>query len=196
MPEIVGACQRFNTDAELDDALKLNGFEHISRDEIPPTVRRVCESSARNDHKLNREELVRELKEGSGFLTSRVVFGTIRRNVYDQSFLEYVGVDRKELSIFVADRMWVEKRRVRWEAFPLPTKYKDRRKHVQNLMVEIIQQWTGSDPKAKGVSVAQMVSHVADYCNIERNMAQQLVDGEIHHMSSIENAFGDHWSLR
>ena len=64
------------------------------------------------------------------------------------------------------------------------------------LIYEIVERWSGTDPKTMGASYAQIVSHVADYSNIERVEATELVNQVLSTMTILERSVGDHFRIK
>lgn len=198
MPEIVHAIARYKTIAELDAELAGNDFQEIPASELDPTIRRSCErygEGVGTDRLVAgpmRFELVKALKTAGALLQGEVVFGTWECPDRTRAF---VGVHRDMLQVVIVHNDWVERRRSRYEADPLPQGGKERFRHVQTLIYEVVERWSGTDPDTLGSTYASIYMHVADYCNIEIAEARALVDVELERMDYLEKSEGDCWRI-
>lgn len=196
MPEIVSVVCNYKTVEEMDEDLDRGQFEELDCKEIDPTIRRVCERAGHlsNKKKVTQEELVRALSEGKNKIEDEVIFGVYKNFEGHQ---EYVGLNRKERVLVIVDREWIEKRKQRYETHPIPKNQHQRFNHVEMLIFEIVEKWSGTardDPM--GASYAQIVGHVADYSNIERVEATELVNIVLPTMGILERTAGDYYRIK
>lgn len=194
MPEVVCAICHFKTDEEMESELKRGKFEEIPREEVDPTIRRICERSGRvGDEKVDQASLVRALRKGKGYI-DETIFG---KSTDQSGYRNYVGLNRKDRVLVVVNPEWVKRRKERYEAHPIPDNPYQRDSFVEMLIFEIAEKWSGTardDPM--GVSYAQIVNHVADYSNIERVEATKFVNKVLPTMKILERTEGDHYRIK
>jgi hypothetical protein len=199
MPEICRLVCRYNSLEELDRDLSENEFREIPRAELDVTIRRECERPGPGrgwDRVAFRQfDLVLALAkipiEHEG-----VVFGMWSSR--KDGVREYVGVHRRKFQVVVVNHDFVERRRSRYEKQPLPQESEARGKHVRQLMLEVLEKWSGPSEDTLGVTYARMYMHVADYANIEVEQARELVDAQLKWLQLIgrvERTEGDCWRI-
>jgi hypothetical protein len=175
MPEILGLVARAKGIEELEQMLEEMQFEPVSRGDLDPTIRRMCE------HSLPRDQMdfVMELSGKK----KPFQFGIVTNK---SGVREYCGIDREKLEIRIANHDAVEKRRRRYTADPLPEEPLDQGRFLELLIFEVIDRWCGSDETSPGAPLWRIVSHVADYANIETKHARKLVDRQLPIMNILE----------
>lgn len=176
MPEIVNViCDAISVE-DFKKRLEEMQFQPLIRDEIDPTIRRVCDRAAEDESQLEQLEY--------GLVTD------------EKGRTEYCGVNRADLKIVIVHRDFVRKRRDRYQKKPLPDVPNRRSRFVQELIFEVIEKWSSSNPKSLGASYAQIYHHVADYTNTELDEARALVDEELPKLDYLEKTTGDHWRIK
>ena len=175
MAEVIGVLCRAKDIEEFEQLLQEMQFEPVRRDDLDPTIRRMCELST----PLDQMDFVRELSGKK----KPFQFGIVTNK---NGVREYCGVDREKLEIRIANHDTVEKRRRRYTNDPLPTKPLDQSRFLEMLIFEVIERWCGDDENSLGAPHWRIVGHVADYANIETKHARQLVDRELPRMKILE----------
>lgn len=193
MPEIICGVSHYKSLEHLEEELELLHFLEIHRDNMDPPIRRVCERSGyRSNAPVTRMELVKVLVKGQDHIMSKVLFGMVTNNLGDR---EFAGVHKEELFIVWVNGEFAKKRMSRYKADPFPPEGQERRDFVKKLMWEIIEKWSSTATDTMGTSYARICLHVADYSNIEMELAHKLVDELLPTLEFVENTEGDHFRI-
>jgi hypothetical protein len=189
MAEILSVIHREKSLEDLDLALKERKFEPVNREDVDPTIRRLC----RRSESLDRLDLVKALSHGDDGSQFGIV--TIRKD----GVREYCWVDREKFEIHIASHKAVEKRRRRYKKKPWPENAEDQSRFLEFLIFEVIERWCRDDETSPGAPLPLIVNHVADYANIEIKHARKLVDRQLPIMRILEKREVDgeeRWRIR
>ena len=193
MPEVVCAISKHNTLEELEAELQECNFMKLRPEDVDHPVRRMADRAiAGREQPVKQMELVKALRSGSDHIPPNVSYGTMSNRAGQR---EYVGVHRKGLYVVWVNHDWVERRRKRYTAMPMPSDVEGRAELTKNLMTEIIDKWSGENPDTMGASYAQIYFHVADYANLTVKEARKLVDEHLPQLPFVEKSEGDHYRI-